>query len=179
MPPAIPEQAPAPAPSPADPQPTDAQPGDPQPTDAAPADPQPGGEVEPNTAVGEQVTVDDGAGDTWSFAVTGVEENPPMEGGSPEAGTRFVAVLFDGQRVEGSFAFIDLFEISAIGTDGNAYLWSDTIQVTAEDDIFYVEGDSFTGARAVIQLPEGVDVDAVVVSSAYGQGVEDTVVDLP
>jgi hypothetical protein len=141
-----------------------------EPTEAA-------GDVQPNAALGETVTVDDGAGDSWSFAVTSVEEAPPVESGDPEAGTRFVALLLDGQRVEGSFGWIDLFEPSIVGTDGNLYQWSDTVFATAENDVFYVEGDSFTGARALVQLPEGVDAQYVVIRSAYGYPeVVDTVI---
>lgn len=170
MPPAIPQSPPVAPQSPVDPQ---------QPVEPQPADPQPAEPATPSTGVGETVTVDDGAGDTWSFAVTGIEEAPPMESGDPASGTRFVAVLLDGERVEGTFSFIDLFDISVIATDGNQYLWSDTIQVTAVDDIFYVEGDSFSGARAIVQLPEGVDPELVVVRSAYGHPeVEDVVVEV-
>ncbi|MCR8670940.1 hypothetical protein [Agrococcus sp. HG114] len=169
MPPAIPEAPPAPQ-APVDPQ---------QPVEPQPADPQPAEPATANTGLGESVTVDDGAGDSWSFAVAGIEENPPMESGDPASGTRFIAVLFDAQRVEGALSFIDLFDISVIADDGNQYHWVDTIQVTAEEDISYAEGDAFSGARAIVQLPEGVEPELVVVRSTYGQPeVEDVVVDV-
>lgn len=133
---------------------------------------------EGNTGLGETVTVDDNAGDSWSFAITGIEEAPPVESGSPESGTRFVAVLLDGERVEGGVGFIQLFDIWVVGSDGGEYHWADTVEATAEDDVYFV-GDSFAGARALIQLPEGVDPELVVARSTYGHPqVEDVVVDV-
>lgn len=160
---------------PADPEPTEAQPADPQ-----PADPDAGAPAgEANAALGETVTVDDNAGDTWSFAVTGIEENPPMEAGSPESGTRFIAFLVDGERVEGGVDFSSLFEMSVIGSDGERYAWEDTLHATAKNDIFFAMDDAFTGARALIQLPEGVDAELVVLRSIYGHpAVDDVVVDV-
>lgn len=176
-PPAIP-QSPV---QPADPQPADpAQPSDPaepsEPGDEPDSD-APSGEA--NAGLGEQVTVDDEAGDAWTFAVVGIEENPPVESGSPESGTRFVAVLIDGERVEGSLKFASLFDTSVIGSDGGQYAWWDTISATAENDIYYATDDAFSGARALIQLPEGVDPELVVLRSAYGYPeVDDVVVDV-
>lgn len=144
-----------------------------------PADPgadAPSGDA--NTGLGEMVTVDDEAGDSWSFAVTGIEENPPLESGDSEPGTRFVAVLLDGERVEGGVGFIHLFDIWVVGSDGADYHWADTIEATAEDDVYFTE-DSFTDARALIQLPEGVDAELVVARSAYGYPqVDDVVVEV-
>ncbi|WP_026374301.1 hypothetical protein [Agrococcus lahaulensis] len=161
-------------------QPADPQPADPQPVDPQPVDPDasaPAGDA--NTALGETVTVDDNAGDSWSFAVTGIEENPPLEAGSPESGTRFIALLVDGERVEGGVDFSSLFWISVIGSDGEQYAWEDTLHATAENDIFFAVDDAFTGARALIQLPEGVDPQLVVLRSAYGYpAVDDVVVDV-
>jgi len=144
-----------------------------------PADPGAAPAGEANTALGETVTVDDEAGDSWSFAVTGIEENPPMEAGSPESGTRFVALLIDAERVEGALDFSSLFDMSVIGSDGEQYSWEDTLHATAENDIFFAMDDAFTGARALIQLPEGVDPELVVLRSAYGYpAVDDVVVDV-
>ncbi|WP_425847144.1 hypothetical protein [Agrococcus sp. TSP3-2-1] len=170
-PPAIP-QSPV---QPADPQPAD--PAQPSESADAPDSGAPSGEA--NVGLGESVTVDDGAGDSWSFAITGIEENPPVESGAPESGTRFVAVLIDGERVEGSLKFASLFDTSIIGTDGEQYLWEDTIFATAENDIFFAMDESLSGARALIQLPEGVDAELVVLRSVYGHPqVEDVVVDV-
>lgn len=145
-----------------------------------PADPGAGAPAgEANTGLGETVTIDDNAGDSWSFVVTGIEENPPLEAGSPESGTRFIALLVDGERVEGGVDFSSLFWISVIGSDGEQYAWEDTLQATAENDIFFAVDDAFTGARALIQLPEGVDPELVVLRSAYGYpAVDDVVVDV-
>lgn len=169
-PPAIP-QSPV---QPADPQPAD--PAQPSESADAPDSGAPSGEA--NVGLGEMVTVDDEAGDSWSFAVTGIEENPPLESGDSAPGTRFVAVLLDGERVEGGVGFIQLFDIWVVGSDGGEYYWADTVEATAEEDVYFV-GDSFAGARALIQLPEGVDPELVVARSAYGHPqVEDVVVDV-
>jgi hypothetical protein len=134
---------------------------------------------EANAALGETVTVDDEAGDAWSFAVVGIEEDPPLESGDPENGTRFIAVLIDAERVEGTLDFSSLFDPSVVGSDGEQYYWQDTIFATAEDDIYYAEGDAFSAARALIQLPVEVDAELVVLRSVYGYPtVEDVVVDV-
>lgn len=124
-------------------------------------------------------TVDDGAGDVWSFTVTGLEANPPMQSGEPAAGTYFVAILIDAEHPEGSLGFAGSFDIMVVGSDGTTYNWSDTIAVTAVDDIYYADDTAFTQARAVVQLPEGVDPDQVIFRSAFGHPeVADTVIDV-
>jgi hypothetical protein len=124
-------------------------------------------------------TVDDGAGDVWSFTVTGLEENPPMDAGEPDEGTYFVGILIDAEHLEGALRFSSSFDIMIDGDDGTTYNWSDTIEVTAEDDVFYADTAGFTQARAIVQLPEGVLPDRVVLRSAYGYpDVEDTVIDV-
>ncbi|GAA1421386.1 hypothetical protein [Agrococcus citreus] len=117
-------------------------------------------------------TVDDGAGDTWSFTVTGVEDNPPMDSGSPEPGTYFVGILFDGEHVEGTADFDTCFDFFVVGSDGVEYDWRDTIGVTAQDDIFFADSNAFTQARAAVQLPEGVEPDQVIVRTRFGPGEE-------
>ncbi len=125
-------------------------------------------------------TVDDGLGDVWSFRVTGVVDNPPLRMGEPEPGTRFVAIVIDGEHVTGSFAFKDCFDMFIQGTDGELYDFADTFTtVTAENDIYEADTTSFTGAHAVVQLPEDVDPDLVVFRSHYGHPqVADTVIDV-
>lgn len=132
-----------------------------------------------STGLGETVEVDDLAGDAWAFAVTGVEEAPVLESGEPEPGTRFVAIVLEGQRLEGTWEFMDLFEIWMVGSDGVDYHWADTFEATAQDDLYFADGDSLDGARALIQLPEGVEPELVVLRSQYGHPqVEDVVVDV-
>lgn len=126
-------------------------------------------------------TVDDGLGDTWSFTVTDLELNPPIETGEPEPGTSFVGIVIDAAHVEGgSLGFVDCFEIMVTGSDGVTYDWADTVvTVTAEDDVYDADVAGFTQARAVVQLPEGVDPAQLVFRSAFGHPqVEDTVIDV-
>lgn len=167
LPPALPS-APLTPTSPAAPAPASSQePG-------ASTDPGPSGE-----ASGQQFTVDDGLGDVWSFTVVGLEADPPMESGEPEPGTYFVGVVIDGQHLEGNVDFTGCFDIFMAGTDGVQYDWADTIQITAVDDIYYADPEGFTGARAVVQLPEGVEPAQLIFRSAYGYpAVADTVIDV-
>lgn len=165
LPPALPA---APTASPVDP----ASPSDPA-ASAEPAEPA-------DPAAPASYTVDDGLGDVWSFRVTGLEDNPPVLTGEPEPGTRFVAILIDGEHLEGTFAFVDCFDMLIQGTDGSLYDFADTsTTVSAENDIEDADETSFTGARAVVQMPEGVDPDMVVLRSHYGHPqVADTVIDV-
>ncbi|MGM1028270.1 MAG: hypothetical protein ACQEWM_00190 [Actinomycetota bacterium] len=117
-------------------------------------------------------TVDDGVGDTWSFTVTGIEDNPPMDSGAAAAGTYLVGILIDGEHVEGTASFRTCFDIIVVGSDGVEYDWRDTIELTAQDDLFYADTEAFTQARAAVQLPEGVDPDQVVVRARFGSGEE-------
>ncbi|MFA4840490.1 MAG: hypothetical protein WC580_02150 [Agrococcus sp.] len=125
-------------------------------------------------------TVDDGLGDVWSFRVTGLVDDPPLLSGEPEPGTRFVAIVIDGEHLEGTFAFKDCFDMFIQGTDGELYDFADTYAtVTAENDIYQADDTSFTGAHALVQLPEDVDPDLVVFRSHYGYPeVADTVIDV-
>jgi hypothetical protein len=144
----------------------------------SPADPATAAPADPATSGG--FTVDDGLGDVWSFRVTGLVDNPPLVTGEPEPGTRFVAIVIDGEHLEGSFAFKDCFDMFIQGTDGELYDFADTYATaTAENDIYQADETSFTGARAVVQLPEDVDPDLVVFRSHYGHPeVADTVIDV-
>lgn len=165
-PPALPTEAP--------PQPTETQ-AVPETEAAEPTESQ---ETTPPAAGEYAYTVDDSAGDIWSFSVTSVDDDPPMESGEPESGTRFVAIRIDGNHDEGGVSFHGCFDMLIVGTDGETYDWADTVAVTAEDDIFYA-GDTFEGARAVVQLPEGVDPQQVIIRSTYGgPDVEDVVLDV-
>ncbi|WAC66568.1 hypothetical protein OVA14_01930 [Agrococcus sp. SL85] len=165
MPPAVPTAAPT-MPAPEDPT-----------TSTEAADPT----EEPTTppSAGEYAyTVDDGLGDIWSFSVTSIDDNPPMESGEPADGTYFTAVRIDGNHDEGTTSFMGCFDVFVVGSDGQTYDWADTVAVTAEDDIYYVE-DTFEGARAVVQLPEGVAPTQVILRSTYGHpDVPDTVLDV-
>jgi hypothetical protein len=174
LPPPIPEAPVLPTAAPLDPtvEPLD-------PSESGEADPgQPVDDLAPTAAFGEPVTIDDGAGDAWTVTVTQVEPDPPLQGGGAAAGTRIVAVVLDAERVEGEYPFLELFEIFVVGSDGVAYDYFDTIaEITPENDVYLEEGDSFTGARAAVQLPEGVDPTHVVVRSYYGHPeVADTVI---
>ena len=123
-------------------------------------------------------TVDDDAGDTWSYTVTGLEENPPLEFGEPAAGSYLVAVLFDAAHVDGSASFRTCFDIIVQGSDGQDYAWGD-LEVMAENDLALNFDDEFTGGRAVVQLPEGVTAEQITVRSAFGYPeVPDTVIDV-
>jgi hypothetical protein len=131
-------------------------------------------------AASTSFTFDDGLGDIWSFRVTGLVDDPPLVAGEPEPGTRFVAIVIDGEHLEGTFAFKDCFDMFIQGTDGELYDFADTYATaTAEDDIYEADETSFTGARALVQLPEDVDPDRVVFRSHYGHPqVADTVIDV-
>lgn len=123
-------------------------------------------------------TVDDGLGDTWSYTVTGLEENPPIETGEPAAGSYLVAVVFDASHIEGSASFRTCFDIFVQGSDGQDYEWSD-LGVMAENDLALNFDDEFTGGRAVLQLPEGVTAEQITVRSAFGHPeVADTIIDV-
>lgn len=165
MPPALPA---APTAEPIDPaEPTESsEPAEPGTTTDASEEPS-----EPSSGAYDH-TVDDGAGDTWSFSVTGLEPNPPMQSGEPEAGTYFVGILFDAEHVEGSADFSQCFDIFVVGSDGIEYDWRDTISVTAENDVYFADTEGFTQARAVVQLPEGVDPAQIVLRTRYGAGEE-------
>lgn len=156
------------------------EPGDPaQPTQST----EPGATTEPGTGgqvAGEEFTVDDGLGDVWTFSVVAVEADPPMEFAEPEPGTAFIGIVIDGEHLEGSLDFTGCFDIIVVGSDGEQYDWADTIgTATAEDDIFYADTQSFTGARAAVQLPEGVTPAQLIFRSTYGHpDVPDTVIDV-
>ncbi|WP_206448407.1 hypothetical protein [Agrococcus sp. KRD186] len=134
----------------------------------------------PEPATGDfPYTVDDGLGDTWSFDVTNVIADPPMESGEAEAGTFFVGVVVSAEHVEGDVDFISCFDIFITGDDGQTYDWRDTIDVTAENDVYYADDTAFTDAVAAVQLPEGVEPDQVILRSTYGHPeVPDTVIDV-
>lgn len=133
---------------------------------------------EPSTGAYD-FTVDDGAGDIWSFSVTSLEENPAMESGEPAEGTYFVGIVLDAEHVEGSLDFVNCFDMLVVGSDGVEYDWSDTIEVTAENDVFYADTTGFVQARAVVQLPEGVEPVQVILRSSFGYPeVPDTVIDV-
>lgn len=113
-------------------------------------------------------TVDDDAGDTWSFDVTGLIADPPLEAGEAEDGTYLVGVLLSAEHLDGTASFTICFDIFVEGDDGETYDWSDTLGVTAENDIYYADDDAFTDAVAAVQLPEGVEPARVIVRSSYG-----------
>ncbi|WP_404311840.1 hypothetical protein LG314_10890 [Agrococcus terreus] len=161
-------------PTAAPPQPTQTQTA----PESDPAEPSESQEATPPQAGDYAHTVDDGAGDVWSFTVTSIDDDPPMESGEPEPGTSFVAIRIDGHHDEGGASFTTCFDMLVVGSDGETYDWADTVAVTAEDDIFYVD-DTFEGARAVVQLPEGVDPVQVILRSTFGHpAVPDTVLDV-
>lgn len=144
-----------------------------------PADPgtsEPSESAEP--ADGElDFTVDDGAGDTWSFSVTGLEPDPPMESGEAEPGTYLVGIVLDGAHVDGSASFSTCFDILVVGSDGVEYDWRDTIGITAVDDVYFADDAGFTGARAVVQLPEDVDPAQLIFRTRYGSA-PDTIIEV-
>lgn len=145
---------------------------------SAPADP---GSSTPPSDGELPYTVDDGLGDTWSFDVVEVVADPPMSSGEPEEGTFVVGVVIDARHDEGSAGFTSCFHILVEGSDGETYDYADTrASLTPEDDIFFVaEEESFEGAVAAVQLPEGVEPASVILRSAYGHPeVEDTVFEI-
>lgn len=171
LPPALPSAPPVPGPDPA-----------PSPSTATPTT-APSGPTEPTASTAPAgdlpYTVDDEAGDTWSFAVAEVIADPPMQSGAAAAGTHLVGVVIDAQHVEGSASFGTCFEIFVKGDDGQQYSWRDTIEITAENDIYFADRTAFTGAVAAVQLPEGVEPAQVIMRSAYGYPeVADTVIDV-
>lgn len=170
VPPALPEAPPVQT---VDPSPTS------DPT-AAPTDPAPTGEDATEAPTGDYpFTVDDQAGDVWSFDVTGIVADPPLESGEAEEGTFFVGVLLSGEHVEGTYSFKDVFDIFVKGTDGQTYDWRDTIGVTAENDIYYADDTAFSDVVAAVQLPGGVEPAQVILRSTYGHPeVPDTVIDV-
>lgn len=175
LPPALPSAPPTPTiPQPADPATDPAVPA------TEPADPGTQPTEQPAAPSGDlPFTVDDGLGDTWSFGVSELVTDPPMESGEAESGTYFVGVVIDAQHVEGDASFATCFDILVQGSDGTVYDWADTIQVTAENDVYYADDSGFTGAVAAVQLPEGVEPTQVVLRSAYGHpAVADTVIDV-
>lgn len=176
LPPALPSAPPAPtvgtsadpstAPDPAE-SPESSSPAEPAETATAPAD----GDF--------PYTVDDQAGDVWSFDVTNLIADPPLESGSPEDGTFFVGVVISADHVEGGASFRTCFDIFIKGTDGETYDWSDSIGVLAENDVRDADGSGFTDAVAAVQLPEGVEPDQVIIRASYGYPeVADTVIDV-
>lgn len=143
-----------------------------------PADPGATEEPAEPAAGGYDFTVDDNAGDTWAYTVTGLEENPPLEVGEPEAGSYAVAVLFDAAHLEGAAAFSTCFDVIVQGSDGQEYDWSDG-ELMAENDLALKFDDEFTGGRAVVQLPEGVTAEQITVRSSFGYPeVADTIIEV-
>lgn len=137
----------------------------------ASSDPAPSGEL--------PFTVDDQTGDTWSFDVVELISDPPMSSGEPEAGTYLIGVIIDAVHDEGDASFTLCFDILVEGSDGEIYDYADTVGLTPEDDIFYADDDSFSGAVAAVQLPEGVDPVSVTMRSSFGYpDVEDVVIDI-
>ncbi len=171
-PPPLPSAAPAPEPT--------AEAPSPAPSGAPSASADPGSSTPPSD--GELAyTVDDGLGDTWSFDVVEVVADPPLETGAPEEGTFVVGVVIDARHDEGSTRFTACFDILVEGSDGETYDYGVTrATLTPEDDIYYVEDEeSFTGAVAAVQLPEGVEPTSVILRSSYGYPeVEDTVFEI-
>ncbi|WP_405216035.1 hypothetical protein [Agrococcus sp. Ld7] len=151
-------------------------------TEAEPTtEPEPSTSSDPGAAGDLPFTVDDGIGDTWSFDVVELVANPPLASGEPEPGTFVVGVIIDAEHVEGGASFTTCFDILVEGSDGETYDYADTLtSLTPEDDLFYVgSDDSFSGAVAAVQMPEGVDPVQVTVRSTFGYPeVEDVVIDI-
>lgn len=148
---------------------------------------EPSGDAEPTTSSDPSATsdlpftVDDGAGDIWSFDVVELLANPPLDAGEPEEGTFAVGIVIDAEHVEGNVRFTGCFEILVEGSDGETYDYADTIgTLTPEEDIYFVDSDeSFSGAVAAVQMPEGVDPVQVTMRSAFGYPeVDDVVIEI-
>lgn len=144
----------------------------------SPMQPSTGQSTEPDqqpTAGDYPYTVDDEAGDTWAFGVAGLEADPPLEQGTAPTDAQLFAVLIDARHLDGSASFRTCFDIFIEGDDGTTYAWDGTH--VAEDDLSSASTDEFSGARAVIELPDGVAPTQVVVRSSYGYPeVPDTVI---
>lgn len=148
---------------------------------------QPSGEAEPTTSSDPApsgdlpFTVNDGAGDTWSFDVVELVANPPLVSGTPEEGTFVVGVVVDAVHDDGSASFTVCFDILVEGSDGETYDYDDTSGVlVAENDLYLgSSADEFSGAIAAVQMPEGVDPVRVTMRSAFGYPeVDDVVIEI-
>lgn len=155
----------------------------PAPTSEAPASSAPATSAAPTQSPTEEpdpaagglgpFTVDDGAGDTWTYTVTGYELPTQIESGSVPAGMEAVSLLIDATHDEGSASFNTCFEVQVVTASGT-YSSADEASagVTAVNDTYFLS-DSFTEGRAIVAVPAGTTTGSFLVISRYGDDVRE------
>lgn len=118
-------------------------------------------------------TIDDQAGDTWSFSVTGIEIDPALGSGDAGPGMRAFAVLIDARHDEGSAGFLTCFDVELVVAGGRSYAYERGALQAADTDIRDVHGDDvFEDARVVIAVHDGAMPEQVLVRARYGSHEE-------
>lgn len=168
-------QLPSIAPVASSPAPTSAAPTSSAPETSAAPTPTETQTEEPDPGAGGlgPFTVDDGAGDTWTYTVTGYELPTQIESGSVPAGMEAVSLLIDATHDEGSASFNTCFEVQVVTASGT-YSSGDEASsgVTAVNDTYFLS-ESFTEGRAIVAVPAGTTSGTFVVLSRFGDDVRE------
>lgn len=118
-------------------------------------------------------TVDDGAGDTWTYTVAGYELPTQIESGSVPAGMEAVSLVIDATHDEGTASFNTALEIQVVTASGTySSLDAASAGVTAVNDTFFLS-ESFTQGRAIVAVPAGTTTGSFLVISRYGDDVRE------
>lgn len=148
-------------------------PAEPVTTDPSATDP---GTTEPATGpttVSEgsygPVTVDDGAGDTWTYTVDGVVVDVPVDEEVP-AGQQVVGLLISATHDDGTASFTTCFDVELV-TDSGSYLVGPETWPTVESVLG--NSEDLQGAVAAVTVPEGSDLNHWVITSRYGDDVQE------
>jgi len=143
------------------------------PTSDAPAEPTQSEAAEPTSDGLGPFTVDDGAGDTWTYTVTGYELPTQIQSGTVPEGMEAVSLVLDATHDDGSASFSTCFEVQVVTASGT-YSTSDpaSLAVTAVNDV-YAASDSFVEGRAIVVVPAGTTEGSFVVTSRFGDDVRE------
>lgn len=153
--------------------PTSAAPSSSEPAPSATPTQTPSEEPEPTAGGLGPFTVDDGAGDTWTYTVSGYELPTQIESGSVPDGMEAVSLLIDATHDDGSASFGTCFEVQVV-TESGTYSSLDeaSLGVTAVNDTF-LQSESFTGGRAIVAVPAGTTSGSFLVISRFGDDVRE------
>lgn len=145
-------------------------PDGPAPTESASSEP-----AEPSeTAAAEgqyEITAEGQDGSVWSFEVTDSRVVETDSSGDPaEPGNQLVEVLIDAEILEGEPDFYYAFHVYVVDdATGTEYGLSTGSSFYAENDLFAAGREpSFTGGVGIYQVPAGIGVDHVRVTTDQG-----------
>ncbi|MFC7430850.1 MULTISPECIES: hypothetical protein [unclassified Agrococcus] len=118
---------------------------------------------------GGEHTVDDGAGDAWTYAVDAIEAPAELASDDVPEGMVAVAVVLDAAHLHGISAFGEVFEVLVVLDDGTVWTsLSDESQALVGVDDAAARTDDFAGGRIVVAVAAGAIVEQVVVDSVFG-----------